>query len=63
MGLAGSGKSTQGQKLAEATGRTWLSAGQVLRDTNDPEIRAILNFRIVFFTSVKNAIEILTGTV
>lgn len=41
MGLAGSGKSTQGQELAEATRRTWLSAGQVLRDTNDPEIRAI----------------------
>lgn len=41
MGLAGSGKSTQGQLLAEATGRVWLSAGQVLRDTDDPEIRAI----------------------
>lgn len=33
MGLAGSGKSTQGQILAEETGRVWLSAGQVLRDT------------------------------
>lgn len=33
MGLAGSGKSTQGQLLAKATGRVWLSAGQVLRDT------------------------------
>jgi len=42
MGLAGSGKSTQGQKLAEATGKVWLSAGQVLRDTGDPEIEAIL---------------------
>lgn len=41
MGLAGSGKSTQGQKLAEETGRIWLSAGQVLRDTNDPEIKEI----------------------
>ncbi len=41
MGLAGSGKSTQGQMLAEATGKIWLSAGQVLRDTNDPEIKAI----------------------
>lgn len=41
MGLAGSGKSTQGQMLAEATGKVWLSAGQVLRDTNDPEIKAI----------------------
>ncbi len=42
MGLAGSGKSTQGQMLAEATGRVWLSAGQVLRDTGDPEIRTFL---------------------
>ncbi len=33
MGLAGSGKSTQGQMLAERTGRVWLSAGQVLRNT------------------------------
>lgn len=33
MGLAGSGKSTQGQKLAAATGRVWLSAGQILRDS------------------------------
>lgn len=41
MGLAGSGKSTQGQLLAEVTGRVWLSAGQVLRDTDDPEIKAI----------------------
>lgn len=41
MGLAGSGKSTQGQLLAEATGRVWLSAGQLLRDTDDPEIRVI----------------------
>ncbi len=33
MGLAGSGKSTQGKMLAEATDRVWLSVGQVLRDT------------------------------
>lgn len=33
MGLAGSGKSTQGKMLAEETGRVWLSAGQVLRET------------------------------
>ncbi len=41
MGLAGSGKSTQGQMLAEATGKVWLSAGQVLRNTGDPEIKTI----------------------
>lgn len=42
MGLAGSGKSTQGQMLAERTGRVWLSAGQVLRDTSDPELKAVM---------------------
>ncbi len=42
MGLAGSGKSTQGQMLAAATGKVWLSAGQVLRDTSDPELKAIM---------------------
>jgi len=41
MGLAGSGKSTQGQKLAEETGRVWLSAGQVLR--NSGQFDEILN--------------------
>ena len=41
MGLAGSGKSTQGQMLAEATGRVWLSAGQVLRDTANAEIHEL----------------------
>ena len=35
MGLAGSGKSTQGKMLAEETGKVWLSAGQVLRDTGE----------------------------
>lgn len=42
MGLAGSGKSTQGKMLAEVTGRVWLSAGQVLRNANDPKLKAIM---------------------
>jgi adenylate kinase len=33
FGLAGSGKSTQGQLLAKKYGLVWLSVGQVLRDT------------------------------
>lgn len=41
MGLAGSGKSTQGKILAEELDGVWLSAGQVLRDTDDAEIHAI----------------------
>lgn len=40
MGLAGSGKSTQGKILAAERGAVWLSAGQVLRDTDDPAVRA-----------------------
>lgn len=41
MGLAGSGKSTQGKILAENMGGLWLSAGQVLRDTPSEEIHEI----------------------
>lgn len=33
MGLVGSGKSTQGQKLATATGRVWLSTGELVRQS------------------------------
>jgi len=33
-GPAGSGKSTQGRMLAEKLGRTWLSAGQLIRDSH-----------------------------
>ncbi len=38
FGPAGAGKSMQGQILAARMGWRWLSAGQVLRDTHDPEI-------------------------
>lgn len=38
MGLAGSGKSTQGQMLAQETGRVWLSTGQMLRDGADEAV-------------------------
>lgn len=41
MGLAGSGKSTQGQILAKARGGVWLSAGQVLRDTPNEEVHEV----------------------
>lgn len=33
FGMAGSGKSTQGDRLAEKFGMKWLSVGQVLRET------------------------------
>ncbi|MDR3298007.1 MAG: nucleoside monophosphate kinase [Candidatus Nomurabacteria bacterium] len=38
FGPAGSGKSLQGQILAEKYGWHWLSVGQILRNQNDPEI-------------------------
>ncbi|MDO8336315.1 MAG: nucleoside monophosphate kinase [Candidatus Saccharibacteria bacterium] len=38
FGPAGSGKSVQGQILAARHGWRWISAGQILRDTNDIEI-------------------------
>jgi adenylate kinase len=38
FGPAGAGKSVQGQILAARFGWRWLSAGQLLRDTKDPEL-------------------------
>ena len=40
FGPAGAGKSVQGQLLAARNGWRWLSAGQLLRDTHDPEVFA-----------------------
>ncbi|MCA9301345.1 nucleoside monophosphate kinase [Candidatus Saccharibacteria bacterium] len=38
FGPAGAGKSVQGQLLAARYGWRWLSAGQLLRDTRDPQL-------------------------
>lgn len=38
FGPAGAGKTVQGQLLSARHGWRWLSAGQLLRDTHDPEI-------------------------
>jgi adenylate kinase len=38
FGPAGAGKSVQGQILAARHGWRWLSTGQLLRDTHDPQI-------------------------
>ena len=38
FGPAGAGKSVQGQFLSARHGWRWLSAGQLLRDTHDPEL-------------------------
>ena len=44
FGPAGAGKSMQGQILAARMGWRWLSAGQILRDTRDPEISRIIRW-------------------
>lgn len=38
FGAPGAGKSLQGQMISARYGWRWLSAGQLLRDTKDPEI-------------------------
>ena len=43
FGAAGSGKSLQGQKLAEKYKWRWMSVGQLLRDCNDSELEKIMN--------------------
>jgi adenylate kinase len=42
FGPAGAGKSMQGQILAARRGWRWLSAGQLLRDTRDPQLTQIM---------------------
>lgn len=42
FGAAGSGKSIQGQRLAEKYNFRWLSVGQLLRNQHDPELEKIM---------------------
>lgn len=42
FGPAGAGKSVQGQILAARHGWRWLSSGQLLRDSKDPEIHEMM---------------------
>lgn len=42
FGPAGAGKSVQGQLLAARMGWRWLSAGQLIRDSKDPELLATI---------------------
>lgn len=42
FGPAGSGKGSQAEKLTETLGWPWLSSGQLLRESTDPEIIEIL---------------------
>ena len=42
FGPTGAGKSMQGQMLAVRQGWKWLSTGQMLRDSDDPEVIEVL---------------------
>ncbi len=42
LGVPGSGKSTQGQIIAKEYGYDWVSTGELLRASDDPEIIEIL---------------------
>lgn len=42
FGPTGAGKSMQGQMLAVRMGWKWLSTGQMLRDSDDPEVISVL---------------------
>lgn len=42
LGLPGSGKSTQGQLLADETGWPWISTGELCRNSKDPRIQEII---------------------
>lgn len=43
FGPAGAGKSVQGQLLSARHGWRWLSAGQLLRDSKDPELMKVMS--------------------
>lgn len=43
FGPPGSGKSVQGKMLADSRGWKWVSVGQLLRESNDPEILKTIN--------------------
>lgn len=42
MGMPGAGKSVQSAMIQDRLGFHWLSTGQLFRQTNDPEIKAIM---------------------
>lgn len=43
FGPAGAGKSVQGQIMAARMGWRWVSAGQLLRDTRDPQLTDMMH--------------------
>lgn len=64
FGPAGSGKSTQGQLLADKMGWSWISSGNLLRESQDAEIKELLaaghlvpleKFSTLFAQAIKNS--------
>lgn len=57
FGPAGAGKSTQGRILAEKLGWKWISAGDLLRQTKEPEIlQSISKGELVPFEKVNDLV-------
>lgn len=56
FGPAGAGKSVQGQILAARHGWRWLSSGQLLRDSKDPEIMEKMRTGELVNTEQTNAV-------
>lgn len=56
FGPAGSGKSLQGQILAARQGWLWLSSGQVLRDSNNVELKKIMQTGDLVSNEIMNKI-------
>lgn len=67
FGPAGAGKSVQGQKLADTKNWSWLSSGNLLRESTDPEIIELLRlgslvplekFGQLFAEAIKSHVEV-----
>ncbi|MCA9348345.1 nucleoside monophosphate kinase [Candidatus Saccharibacteria bacterium] len=56
FGPAGAGKSVQGQILAARHGWRWLSSGQLLRDSRDPEIMEQMRLGALVSTEQTNSV-------
>ena len=54
FGPAGAGKSVQGQLLSARHGWRWLSTGQLLRDSHDPELHKIMSTGALVPSEVTN---------
>jgi adenylate kinase len=61
FGPAGAGKSVQGQMLAARMGWRWLSIGQLLRDTRDPEIHTAMREGVLI--PVEQSIEVMAKAI